>query len=93
MCLESLIYLLPSTILSCTSLICQERKPSFELLVRETVLMQNIEPSILMNDFYVESVMCRSGGMKVKADRDEASPYAAMLAAQDVAVRCKVRTI
>jgi len=29
------------------------------------------------------------GGMKVKADRDEASPYAAMLAAQDVAVRCK----
>jgi len=26
----------------------------------------------------------------VKADRDEASPYAAMLAAQDVAARCKV---
>ncbi|TFK63809.1 hypothetical protein BDN72DRAFT_775455, partial [Pluteus cervinus] len=25
------------------------------------------------------------GGMKVKADRDESSPYAAMLAAQDVA--------
>ena len=25
----------------------------------------------------------------MKADRDEASPYAAMLAAQDVAVRCK----
>lgn len=24
------------------------------------------------------------GGMKVKADRDESSPYAAMLAAQDV---------
>lgn len=32
-----------------------------------------------------------TGGMKVKADRDEASPYAAMLAAQDVAARCKVR--
>ncbi len=31
--------------------------------------------------------------MKVKADRDESSPYAAMLAAQDVAVRCKVRTV
>jgi hypothetical protein len=30
-----------------------------------------------------------SGGMKVKADRDESSPYAAMLAAQDVAVKCK----
>ena len=27
--------------------------------------------------------------MKVKADRDESSPYAAMLAAQDVAERCK----
>ena len=31
--------------------------------------------------------------MKVKADRDEASPYAAMLAAQDVAVQCKERGI
>lgn len=30
------------------------------------------------------------GGMKVKADRDESSPYAAMLAAQDVAARCQV---
>lgn len=30
-----------------------------------------------------------TGGMKVKADRDESSPYAAMLAAQDVAQRCK----
>ncbi|KAG6514507.1 hypothetical protein ZIOFF_024868 [Zingiber officinale] len=29
--------------------------------------------------------------MKVKADRDESSPYAAMLAAQDVAQRCKLR--
>ncbi|MBO5256548.1 MAG: 30S ribosomal protein S11, partial [Clostridia bacterium] len=28
-------------------------------------------------------------GMRVKADRDEASPYAAMTAAQDVAKRCK----
>lgn len=27
----------------------------------------------------------------MKADRDESSPYAAMLAAQDVAQRCKVR--
>ena len=26
----------------------------------------------------------------MKADRDESSPYAAMLASQDVAVRCKV---
>jgi hypothetical protein len=28
--------------------------------------------------------------MKVKADRDESSPYAAMLAAADVAERCQV---
>ena len=27
--------------------------------------------------------------MKVKADRDESSPYAAMMAAQDVAKRCQ----
>ena len=31
--------------------------------------------------------------MKVKADRDESSPYAAMLAAQDVADKCKERGI
>ncbi|KAL6507749.1 Small ribosomal subunit protein uS11x [Orobanche gracilis] len=29
-----------------------------------------------------------TGGMKVKADRDDSSPYAAMLAAQDVSQRC-----
>merc|ERR1712085_117912 len=34
-----------------------------------------------------------TGGMKVKADRDESSPYAAMLAAQDVAEKCKERGI
>lgn len=31
--------------------------------------------------------------MKVKADRDESSPYAAMLAAQDVSQRCKVCSV
>ena len=36
-----------------------------------------------------ETLVRVTGGMKVKADRDEASPYAAMLAAQDVADRCK----
>jgi small subunit ribosomal protein S14e len=36
-----------------------------------------------------ETVTRVTGGMKVKADRDESSPYAAMLAAQDVAARCK----
>ena len=38
-----------------------------------------------------ETLVRVTGGMKVKADRDESSPYAAMLAAQDVAQRCKVR--
>ena len=34
--------------------------------------------------------LCRvTGGMKVKADRDESSPYAAMLAAQDVSEKIK----
>ena len=37
-----------------------------------------------------ETLVRVTGGMKVKADRDESSPYAAMLAAQDVAERCKV---
>ncbi|CAN0457839.1 unnamed protein product [Laminaria digitata] len=36
-----------------------------------------------------ETMVRVTGGMKVKADRDEASPYAAMLAAQGVAARCK----
>lgn len=31
---------------------------------------------------YSETIARVTGGMKVKADRDEASPYAAMLAAQ-----------
>lgn len=35
-------------------------------------------------------MVLHAGGMKVKADRDESSPYAAMLAAQDVAQKCKV---
>jgi ribosomal protein S11 len=39
-----------------------------------------------------ETISRVTGGMKVKADRDESSPYAAMLAAQDVAAKCKVRT-
>ncbi len=36
------------------------------------------------------TILLTLGGMKVKADRDEASPYAAMLAAQDVAEKIKV---
>jgi ribosomal protein S11 len=40
-----------------------------------------------------ETVTRITGGMKVKADRDESSPYAAMLAAQDVAAKCRERGI
>ena len=36
-----------------------------------------------------ETIIRITGGMRVKADRDEASPYAAMTAAQDVAKRYK----
>jgi len=40
-----------------------------------------------------ETITRVTGGMKVKADRDESSPYAAMLAAQDVSEKCKERGI
>eukprot|EP00761_Pharyngomonas_kirbyi_P007662 gb/GECH01007672.1/.p1 GENE.gb/GECH01007672.1/~~gb/GECH01007672.1/.p1 ORF type:complete len:153 (+),score=29.08 gb/GECH01007672.1/:1-459(+) len=36
-----------------------------------------------------ETIVRVTGGMKVRAQRDESSPYAAMLAAKDVAERCK----
>ncbi|KAJ2344728.1 ribosomal 40S subunit protein S14B, partial [Coemansia erecta] len=36
-----------------------------------------------------ETIVRVTGGMKVKSDRDEPSPYAALLASQDVAARCK----
>ena len=36
-----------------------------------------------------ETLVRRTGGMEVKADRDESSPYAAMVAAQKVAEGCK----
>ena len=43
-----------------------------------------------LGDSSGRETICRvTGGMKVKADRDESSPYAAMLAAKDVAARCK----
>ena len=51
---------------------------------------------VLVSEAYIlgdssgrETITRVTGGMKVKADRDESSPYAAMLAAQDVALRCK----
>ena len=44
---------------------------------------------MLLYFFPRETIARVTGGMKVKADRDESSPYAAMLAAQDVAEKCK----
>merc|ERR1719189_2262259 len=45
---------------------------------------------IHITDCSGRETICRiTGGMKVKADRDESSPYAAMLAAQDVVTRLK----
>ncbi len=40
-----------------------------------------------------ETIVRVTGGMKVKADREESSPYAAMLAAHDVVTRCKALNI
>ena len=42
------------------------------------------EANILGDSSGRETITRVTGGMKVKADRDESSPYAAMLAAQDV---------
>ena len=64
-------------ILSSTSRIYQAKKQLFELQVHH------------LFSSYAPLANVVSGGMKVKADRDESSPYAAMLAAQDVATRCK----
>ena len=51
--------------------------------------MSGSEAYILGDSSGRETISRVTGGMKVKADRDESSPYAAMLAAQDVAARCK----
>ena len=51
---------------------------------------QNKKPIFsIWPELFQETLVRVTGGMKVKADRDESSPYAAMLAAQDVAERAK----
>src|SRR3984957_5508004 len=56
----------------------------------ETRHLYNGSQANLLGDSSGRETISRvTGGMKVKADRDESSPYAAMLAAQDVAARCK----
>ena len=53
-------------------------------------MVHNGPQANILGDSSGRETICRvTGGMKVKADRDESSPYAAMLAAQDVAARCK----
>ncbi|XP_045247975.2 small ribosomal subunit protein uS11-like [Macaca fascicularis] len=48
------------------------------------------DTSVHVTDLSGKETICRvTGGMRVKADRDKSSPYAAMLAAQDVAQKCK----
>eukprot|EP01052_Picozoa_sp_SAG31_P012752 SAG31_NODE_752_length_12351_cov_14.467516_8_plen_150_part_00 len=49
---------------------------------------------IHVTDVSGRETICRvTGGMQVKADRDESSPYAAMIASGQVAERLKVRQI
>ncbi|KAK2949276.1 putative 40S ribosomal protein S14 [Blattamonas nauphoetae] len=49
---------------------------------------------IHVTDLSGRETICRiTGGMKVKADRDESSPYAAMMAAQDVVSECQKKNI
>lgn len=63
------------------------------------ILLSCVVPSLTSSVQHVtdlsgmETVAKVTGGMKVKADRDESSPYAAMLAAQDVAEKCRARGI
>ncbi len=52
----------------------------------EGKVAQNLGPQDLSGR---ETYARVTGGMKVKADREESSPYAAMLAAQDVYARLK----
>ena len=70
------------------------------LVVPHSTLISTSPPSASLSvlqhvtDLSGKETICRiTGGMKVKADRDESSPYAAMLAAQDVAEKVKERGI
>jgi len=66
-------------------------KPSDELLFGVAhIFASSNDTFVHVTDLSGRETLARvTGGMKVKADRDESSPYAAMLAAQDVAEQCK----
>ncbi|KAK1349065.1 ribosomal protein S11 [Hamiltosporidium tvaerminnensis] len=58
------------------------------------ILASSNDTFIHVTDLTCSETICKvTGGMMVKADRDESSPYAAMLAAQEVVNRCKARGI
>ena len=62
-----------------------------ETLVRITgTILSFVSYNMMTTNLKQNHTLFLAGGMKVKADRDESSPYAAMLASQDVAQRCKV---
>merc|ERR1712054_610678 len=76
----------------------KEAKPGLGPVVRDGELVFGVchlyasynDTFVHVTDLTGRETICRvTGGMKVKADRDESSPYAAMLAAQDVAARVK----
>ncbi|THU49296.1 hypothetical protein C4D60_Mb06t08060 [Musa balbisiana] len=60
-----------------------------DLSGRETLVLQCSVLALNILLIVIRKLCWLQCGMKVKADRDESSPYAAMLSAQDVAQRCK----
>jgi len=79
-----------------------ETKPTLGPRVREGEFVFGVahiyasfnDTFVHVTDLCGKETVCRiTGGMKVKADRDESSPYAAMLAAQDCAAKCRERGI
>lgn len=87
------VYLLHSTILLSTSQISGSfKRTTPNKFKKESTRESEISSgwAYILGDSSGRETLTRfTGGMKVKADRDESSPYAAMLAAQDVAIRCK----
>merc|ERR1711959_459674 len=70
--------------------LAQQLKPGEEMFGVAHIYASYNDTFVHITDLSGHETLVRvTGGMKVKADRDESSPYAAMLAAQDVAQKCK----
>ena len=67
----------------------RKRRIQAQLGAPHTISIHGSEANVLGDSSGRETICRVTGGMKVKADRDESSPYAAMLAAQDVAEKCR----